>query len=546
MNNDKITIVFGEDNYNIKRQEIIRFYGGASELRLDSKTGVLQLLNPNGAVMSEVDFPTEKIITNAYYDNNAQELVLEFENAQAVRVPINIDLSNHYTIEETNNIIENIKIEFNNSLNLKANKEDVYNKQIVENKLSVKEDKSNLGNLAYKDSLNKVDIGLNNVDNTSDLDKPLSIAMQNALNSKEDKANLKALAYKDNITKEEIGLGNVNNVSITETQVNQISENKSNIGKLEQELQNTKNDILIASTQIDTNKNEIDIIKSKNDSQDTNIIKAQETANEAKSIAQGRATSKVFDTFYDMQIYLKNANDNEFKQGDNLYIKDLNVPDYWISNILSNNNGVYGYYEVSILETQKVDLSNYVEKEEGKGLSSNDFTDYEKSKLSNLQNYDDTAIKQNISDLQNNKADKSELFSGNYDDLINKPIIPNKLSDLEQDITFIDEEKVMEIVEENSEDVEELDLEDTQELDLEQTQELDLEEIEQLESEQVQSLGTKEVQSLETSKIDSISIGKSTNYDIESDEQIPTSKAVKDMIDEAINSSITSLMEAEY
>ena len=34
-----------------------------------------------------------------------------------------------------------------------------------------------------------------------------------------------------------------------------------------------------------------------------------------------------------------------------------------------------------------VDLSNYVQKEEGKGLSTNDFTNQEKSKLENLNNY---------------------------------------------------------------------------------------------------------------------------------------------------------------
>lgn len=40
-----------------------------------------------------------------------------------------------------------------------------------------------------------------------------------------------------------------------------------------------------------------------------------------------------------------------------------------------------------------VDLTNYVQKEDGKGLSSNDFTDALKEKLEGLEEYDDTAVK---------------------------------------------------------------------------------------------------------------------------------------------------------
>ena len=49
------------------------------------------------------------------------------------------------------------------------------------------------------------------------------------------------------------------------------------------------------------------------------------------------------------------------------------------------------------------DLSNYVQKEKDKGLSSNDFTDAEKAKLAGLKNYDDTQVRELIAgkaDLQ--------------------------------------------------------------------------------------------------------------------------------------------------
>lgn len=52
---------------------------------------------------------------------------------------------------------------------------------------------------------------------------------------------------------------------------------------------------------------------------------------------------------------------------------------------------------------------NLLQKEEGKGLSSNDFTNELKTKLNNLENYDDTEVKQDISNLDTNKASKAEL-----------------------------------------------------------------------------------------------------------------------------------------
>lgn len=51
-----------------------------------------------------------------------------------------------------------------------------------------------------------------------------------------------------------------------------------------------------------------------------------------------------------------------------------------------------------------------VDKEEGKGLSTNDFTNEEKNKLAGLSNYNDTEIRNSIQILQNNKQDK--LTSG--------------------------------------------------------------------------------------------------------------------------------------
>ena len=89
-------------------------------------------------------------------------------------------------------------------------------------------------------------------------------------------------------------------------------------------------------------------------------------------------------------------------------------------------------------------LKNKVDLVDGKELSTNDYTNEEKEKLASLENYDDSNLVKKIEEVESkipslenyyteeevnnlllNKADKSELFSGDYNDLINKPEIPS-------------------------------------------------------------------------------------------------------------------------
>ena len=83
-------------------------------------------------------------------------------------------------------------------------------------------------------------------------------------------------------------------------------------------------------------------------------VQSKTIAENAEQIAKGRATGYAFDTEEDMRNWLKNA---EFQanlvHGDNLYIRALDVPDYWWD---SQTQDVYP------LETQKVDMSDYTTK----------------------------------------------------------------------------------------------------------------------------------------------------------------------------------------
>ena len=80
------------------------------------------------------------------------------------------------------------------------------------------------------------------------------------------------------------------------------------------------------------------------------LTSIQETANQAETIARGRATGYVFDTLEDLETALTNE---EFVAGlvvgDNLYIRAINVPDYWWDGTQKQR-----------LEAEKPDLSGLV------------------------------------------------------------------------------------------------------------------------------------------------------------------------------------------
>lgn len=58
----------------------------------------------------------------------------------------------------------------------------------------------------------------------------------------------------------------------------------------------------------------------------------------------------------------------------------------------------------------KTELNTKVDKVTGKGLSSNDYTSAEKNKLASLTNYDDTQIKQQITDINTAIGDIGDVL----------------------------------------------------------------------------------------------------------------------------------------
>ncbi len=75
--------------------------------------------------------------------------------------------------------------------------------------------------------------------------------------------------------------------------------------------------------------------------------------------------------------------------------------------------------------TEHQDISNLVEKEDGKGLSSNDYTTEEKNKLAGLENYNDTQVKADITalservdDVETSIGDMSTIKVKSVSDLV--------------------------------------------------------------------------------------------------------------------------------
>lgn len=88
-------------------------------------------------------------------------------------------------------------------------------------------------------------------------------------------------------------------------------------------------------------------------------------------------------------------------------------------------------------------LAEKVDKEEGKGLSTNDYTDQEKEKLAGLSNYDDTEIRKELSDKVS-KKELTEAAAGtlaeakSYTDATNKAIKADVTAAFEQTLVTID------------------------------------------------------------------------------------------------------------
>ena len=125
----------------------------------------------------------------------------------------------------------------------------------------------------------------------------------------------------------------------------------------------------------------------------TELSAVDTKAEEAKSIAEGRARAVAFASYSDFITALNSAANTDYKVGDNIFIQTKEVPDLWIYSVESTTSSYsytddttfvdalqttgfiqVGYYKVAPMEVGKIDLSGYVPTTctvNGKALSSN-------------------------------------------------------------------------------------------------------------------------------------------------------------------------------
>ena len=197
-------------------------------------------------------------------------------------------------------------------------------------------------NTSNPHNVTKTQIGLGNVDNTSDLNKPISTATQSALNNKVDKVTGKGLSTEDYTTAEKEKLATLNNYNDTEVKAD-ITKLQSNVGTLQ-------SDVSTAKENISTLQKDVTGIKG-------NVSTLTQSVSTLDTTVEGLET--------DVTELQGTVSDVEETVG-----------------------------------TLQINLNNKVDKVQGKGLSTNDFTNTYKTKLDGLNNYDDTTVKQDIRELQ--------------------------------------------------------------------------------------------------------------------------------------------------
>lgn len=154
-------------------------YGASISLTIDSSTYVMtaQLKdqdNNNLGTAQTIDLPLESVVVSGSYDSDTKEVILVLENGSEIRFSVA-------------DLISGLQSEITAQNPLDS---DLVNDSTSAHKFVSATEKTNwnnhIANTNNPHSVTKAQVGLGNVDNTSDLDKPISTATQTALNAKQD------------------------------------------------------------------------------------------------------------------------------------------------------------------------------------------------------------------------------------------------------------------------------------------------------------------------------------------------------------------------
>ena len=211
--------------------------------------------------------------------------------------------------------------------------------QILTNEISiVNEDlQAHKNNFDNPHRVTKAQVGLGNVENTADADKPVSNAVRAELLQLDNKLTNHINDYNNphRVTKSQVGLSNVDNTSDLEKPI---------------------------STKVN---NELILIK--------NDIKKVE------ALLEGQSNALALDNYSEVVETFNAAATNEYKVGQIILVNTTDVPDLWVFSVenthvdyayvgdydiveqLEEHGTVqFGYYKLAQMESKSVDLENYV------------------------------------------------------------------------------------------------------------------------------------------------------------------------------------------
>ena len=146
---------------------------------------LVQLLDANGTVMSTIDLPIENVVESADYDPVTKELIIHFGSGQETRINMK-DLVDLYSpVEGELTIITGTGAQGEPTPYLIGLSE-VFKNRIRAIEASASSHYNDTNN---PHNVTKAQVGLSRVDNTADLEKPVSTAQQAAIDSAEGRVN---------------------------------------------------------------------------------------------------------------------------------------------------------------------------------------------------------------------------------------------------------------------------------------------------------------------------------------------------------------------
>lgn len=381
------------EQQDLSGYSLITETGSKITLEMDADYKIIvKLHDKNGNKISEsaaLDLPLEGMIVGGEYDSATKEVVLTLTNGDDIRFGVE-DLVSGLQTEITEENPLNVKYISGLAKVAKTGLySDLGNKPVipaeqVNSDWNATEGKAVILNKPTIPT--KVSELTNDKNYMTEIPESYTDSILEALGTKVDLADKKTVVettktYEDNIWYNANAINGVCNDFIRDLGniSNAIPTSTGQLTNTSGFITNATNSLMNYTNTTNLNK----LLDKKQDSTDNTLNTTNKTIsgaiNEVNSIAKGANQAIGFDTYEAMVSGLNGASGSVYRLGQSIYITTLGIPDLWVSSVeetavtyeytsdadfittLGLNGFVQvGHYKLSALETQKVDLTNYV------------------------------------------------------------------------------------------------------------------------------------------------------------------------------------------